>query len=79
MARNRARYWFKKLLGPLLWLAGLAMIICYAPADYRALNLADGENIVGFLGKSHELVTVLNPDPARGRSHGFVTQRTERP
>src|SRR5438105_3807347 len=54
MMRSGLRYWFKSLL----WLAGLAIIIVYSPAKYRALNLADGENIAGFLGKTHELMTV---------------------
>jgi len=49
MMRSASRYWFKKLLGPMLWIAGLVMIIVYSPIGYRALNLADGENIAGFL------------------------------
>jgi hypothetical protein len=63
MVRSALRSWFKKSSGPLLWLAGLTMIIVYSPAGYRALNLADGENVAGFLGKSHELVTVIDSNP----------------
>jgi hypothetical protein len=67
MTMVQARYWFQKLLGPLVWLAGLAMIVYYAPAAYRMLKLADGENIVGFLGHSHELLTILDSNPAAAR------------
>jgi hypothetical protein len=49
---------FKRMLWQLFWLTGLAIIIYYAPPSYRALNLADGEQVVAFVGKGHELVTV---------------------
>ncbi len=64
MTMGKARYWFQKPLGPLVWLAGLAMITYYAPAANRMLKLVDGENIVGFLGHSHELLTILDSNPA---------------
>jgi hypothetical protein len=63
---------FKKTFGPLLWLAGLAVIIVYAPARYRALNLADGENVAGFLGNTHELVTVLDSNPAKAHRPSWL-------
>jgi hypothetical protein len=67
MGKCKYRSWFKKALGPLLWLAGLAMIVYYAPSSYRILDLAEGEHVVGFRGKSHEMVTVsgnLTPYPS---------------
>jgi hypothetical protein len=58
MAGVKVRYRFKRLLAPLIWLAGLAVIVSYAPVTYRTLPLAPGEQVAGFLGESHELVTV---------------------
>jgi WD40 repeat protein len=51
----------------LIWLAGLALIIYNAPDEYQVLQLAGGELIVGFLGKSHELVTVGGRPPKHGK------------
>jgi hypothetical protein len=48
----------KRTFWPLLWVAGLAMIIYYAPPGYRSLQLEDREEIIGFRGPSHELITV---------------------
>jgi hypothetical protein len=49
---------FARSPSPLIWLAGLLLIIAYAPPTYRFLGLAEGEHVVGFRGKSHEMVTV---------------------
>ena len=58
MARIIWPSWWKRALAPLIWLLGLVLIFHYAPADYHILQLGDGEQVVAFLGKSHELVTV---------------------
>jgi hypothetical protein len=53
-----------------IWLVGLALIICYAPADYRVLRLSETEQVAAFRGNSHELITVaggLERDKRRGR------------
>jgi hypothetical protein len=42
----------------LTWLGGLALIVSLAPLDYRLLKLADGEQVLTFRAKSHELVTM---------------------
>jgi len=52
---------FKKGLGPLLWFLGMALIVYYSPPKYRFLPLLEGEKIVGFRGRSHELYTVKCP------------------
>jgi hypothetical protein len=48
----------KRALWPAIWLAGLALIIYYAPFIYRPLKLPDGEQIAGFRGQSHDLIVV---------------------
>jgi hypothetical protein len=58
MMRSALQSWFKKSLAALLWLAGVAMIVAYAPPGYQAIDLDEGEQVVAFLGKSHELVTL---------------------
>ncbi len=57
--RNR----LKRTLWPLVWLAGLAVIVTYAPPGYRSLQLENGEEIIGFRGPSHELITVTGGPP----------------
>jgi hypothetical protein len=48
----------------LLWLSGVALIIFYwGLQPYRLLDLADDEEIVGFLGTSHDLITVRSNTP----------------
>src|SRR5262249_19111022 len=42
----------------LVWLAGLGLVIGYAPRSYRRLQLAYGERVIGFRGPSHELIMV---------------------
>jgi WD40 repeat protein len=61
--RPAFRSWLKKSIGPLLWLAGLAMIMVYAPARYQILQLDKGEQVVAFLGKGHELITLGGVKP----------------
>jgi hypothetical protein len=55
---TEGRSLFGRSIGPMLWLAGLALIIYCAPAGYRALRLDEKDYVAGFLGTSHELVVV---------------------
>ena len=67
MVRIIWRSWWKRALAPLIWLLGLVLIVHYAPANYHILQLGDGEQVVAFLGKSHELVTVDGGPPPKHR------------
>src|SRR5207248_2168969 len=58
MAKMDWRNRLKRMPGPLIWLAGLALIIYCSPADYRLLPLGVDEQVAAFRGQSHELVTV---------------------
>jgi hypothetical protein len=60
------RHRFKRVFWPLVWLAGLALIIYYAPPGYRAIQADAGEQVIGFRGPTHELITVTGgPPPAQ--------------
>jgi len=60
-----SRNGFKAMFSPLIWLAGVALIIYYAPLGYQVLRLADGEQVLGFRGQSHDLI--LTDGPGQGR------------
>jgi hypothetical protein len=62
-SRSKRAFW------PLISLAGLALIIYYAPLSYRVLklNLGDGEQIVGFRGQGHELIVLAGGPTAAER------------
>jgi hypothetical protein len=62
----------------LLWLAGVAMIICYAPSDYRTLHLADGEQVIGFRGPSYELIIVSGGPKQKPLPAGAVPPQPSR-
>jgi hypothetical protein len=47
---------FTRVVWPVIWLAGLAIIITCAPAAYHEVRLEEGEMVAGFRGRSHELM-----------------------
>jgi hypothetical protein len=68
--RNRS----KRLFWPLVWLTGLALILYYAPPRYRALQVEDGEEVIGFRGPTHELITVSGGPPSAQRQKSAPMQ-----
>jgi WD40 repeat protein len=72
--RNR----FKQVVWPLLWLAGVALLVYYAPLRYHTLSLADGEQVIDFLGPSHELITAVG-HPRRDEDKNAVASSSRVP